>query len=278
MAAPAPKSGMARLNLLVLLFSLLTVSPAMAADAEAARSLANLYDVARLMDAAVLDLNMLLGEDQSPAYKARLDATMKSLEEAQKTSAASLGTAGVAGESAGAIGTHVAGFLKMLRENRKTTLETGAPENAVIDEMMLHRKEARKALDAVYQDLEKRAGLSGSTLSEARALALLLQQMSALYVETSAASSGVSQRTQDDSEATIDALARNFSARLAKLVAHARGEESAKLVHGIESKWRFIEKSMLNYRERTVPFLVDRYTQAIVTDLVKLAGALENGN
>lgn len=276
-AIPSLRRLARRLTAAGLLLTLAAAAPALAADAGAGKTLGTLYNLARQMDAAVLDLNMLLGEDQSPAYKTRLDATLKNLEEAQKAAAATLGSAGTSAEAADAIADNVAEFIKLMRENRKTTLATGMPEGAVVDQMMLHRKDARKALDAVYRDMEKKAGLADSPLSEARALALVLQQMSALYVETAAAAGGVSYRTQDDSEATIDSLARSFSARLGKLVAKARGEESAKLVSGIESKWRFIEKSMLNYRERTVPFLVDRYTQAIVTDLLKLADALERG-
>lgn len=278
MAAASPSTRRFGHLLAVFFFAVLT-SPTqtLAADANAGKTLGTLYNVARQMDAAVLDLNMLLGEDQSPAYKARLDATIKNLEEAQKAAAAALGSAGASAEAADAIADNITEFIKLMRENRKTTLATGMPEGAVVDQMMLHRKDARKALDTVYRNMEKKAGLADSPLSEARALALVLQQMSALYVEAAAAAGGVSYRTQDDSEATIDSLARSFSARLGKLVAKARGEESAKLVSGIESKWRFIEKSMLNYRERTVPFLVDRYTQAIVTDLLKLADALERG-
>lgn len=278
MAAASPSTRRLGCLLAALVLAVLTgPTQALAADANAGKTLGTLYNLARQMDAAVLDLNMLLGEDQSPAYKTRLDATLKNLEEAQKAAAAALGSAGTSAEAADGISDNVAEFIKLMRENRKTTLATGMPEGAVVDQMMLHRKDARKALDTVYRDMEKKAGLADSPLSEARALALVLQQMSALYVETAAAAGGVSYRTQDESEATIDSLARSFSARLGKLVAKARGEESAKLVSGIESKWRFIEKSMLNYRERTVPFLVDRYTQAIVTDLLKLADALERG-
>ena len=280
MAAATPSSGPLRRftrHVTAAVLLLTVTGAAMAADATAGKTLGVLYNVARQMDAAILDLNMLLGEDQSPAYKTRLDATLKNLEEAQKAAAAALGSAGTSAEAADAISDNVSEFIKLMRENRKTTLATGMPEGAVVDQMMLHRKDARKALDTVYRDMEKKAGLADSPLSEARALALVLQQMSALYVEPAAAAGGVSYRTPDESEATIDSLARSFSARLGKLVAKARGEESAKLVSGIESKWRFIEKSMLNYRERTVPFLVDRYTQAIVTDLLKLADALERG-
>jgi hypothetical protein len=153
-------------------------------------------------------------------------------------------------------------------------MQTGAPENAVVDEMMQHRKEARKILDQVYLDLEKRAGLTGSALSEARALALMLEQMSALYVENASAAY-VSNRSQDSQDMTIDQMANGFSKRLTALLAKAQDKEAAKLVRGIQSKWKFIERSMLNYQENSVPFLVDRYTQVIVADLVTLAGSLD---
>lgn len=275
---PVPR-GIARLAaILTFVTALFVPLVAPAADAGASKTLGELYTVALLMDGAVLDLNMLLGEDQGPAYKARLNATIENLESAQKTSSASLGTAGINAKTAADIENNVVAFIRLLRQNRDTTLKSGSPEGAVVDEMMQRRKDARKALDPVYADLEKKAGLSGSPLSEARDLALLLQQMAALYVESASAAGGVSQRTHDESDATIDSLARSFSTRLATLGTRAKGEESTKLMHGIESKWRFIEKSMINYHEKTVPFLVDRYTQAIVTDLVKLAEALEHGN
>lgn len=264
------------LAILVLLVAGLAPAGAAAADAAATSALTSLYQLARLMDAAVIDFNMLLGEEQSPAYKVRLDATIKDLELARKTAATALGEAAIPAASISALGNQADAFLRLLRDNRRTTLATGAPEGAVVDEMMLQRRETRKAIDAIYVGLEKRAGLSGSALSEARSLALLLQQMAALYIETAASAGGVAYRSQEE-EASIDMLARNFSDRLAKLAARAKGKESTQLLHGIESKWRFIEKSMLNYRERTVPFLVDRYTQAIVTDLVTLAEALERG-
>lgn len=240
-----------------------------------ADALADLYRVARLMDATVLDLNMLLGEERSPAYTARLDETIKQLEAAQAASTTSLAAAGIKPADSAGIAAAVSGFHTAAQANRKATLLSGTPEGAVLDEMMIKRKGARKALNPVYADLEKRAGLAGSPLSEARALALLLQQMSALYVETAASAGGISYRTLDSSEDTIDALARQFDKKLTALLQKARGEEAIKRVRGIEAKWRFIEKSMMNYREKTVPFLVDRYTQVIVGELMAVADLLQ---
>lgn len=263
--------------LVLLLTTLLLPGGAGAAAPAAAGALADLYEVARLMDAAVLDFNMLLGEDQSPTYKTRLDGTLLGLEQVQQQSPASLAAAGVPAASISSLDGNVSAFRRLMQDNRRSALASGAPEGALVDEMMQKRKEARDILDGLYTSLEKSAGLAGSPLSEARALALQLQQMSSLYVETAAAAGGVIYRSNETDTATIDGLARSFAERLTKLGTRASGKESAQLVHGIESKWRFIEKSMLNYRERTVPFLVDRYTQAIVTDLLKLADALERG-
>lgn len=256
-----------------LLLALPTVTTA--ADKAAGRPLGELYEVARLMDATVLDLNMLLGEEQSPVYKARLDETLKRLDTAQKASSQSLGEIGIAAESGKQITTNVNAFIRLARENGSATMKTGAPENAVVDEMMQHRKAARDTLDKVYQDLETRAALTGSPLSEARALALLLQQMSAVYVENASAAY-VSNRSQDSRDKTIDQMAKEFSRGLDGLLGKAKGDEASKLVRGIQSKWKFIERSMLNYQESTVPFLVDRYTQAIVADLMKLAQVLQS--
>lgn len=269
-----PLTGMLRIIGGMVLGILAVASPA-ASGEDPASTLGKLYDVARLTDATVLDLNMLLGEEKSPAYKQRLDETLKNLEAAQKASAAALASSGIRPAESAALAGSVAAFIKLAHANRDTTLKTGTPEGAVIDEMMLQRKEARKSLDPIYADLEKAAGVAGSPLSEARALALLLQQMSALYVESASSAGGVSYRTQDADEATIDALARNFDARVTKMLAKAKGDEAGKRVRSIEAKWRFIQKSMLNYREKTVPFLVDRYTQAIVADLMALAAVLE---
>jgi len=243
------------------------------ADTNLSRPVGELYEVALYMDAAVLDLNMLLGEEQSKAYSDRMDGTLKKLETAITASSASLPNNGVSGANTSELASNVNAFIKLARINRSATLSTGAPENAVVDEMMQRRRDARKVLDRIYVDLEKRAGFTGSALSEARALALLLEQMAATYVES--ASAAYVNPTQDSQDATIDQMAKGFSTRLAGLLGRAKGEEATKLGRSIQSKWKFIEHSMLNYQEKTVPFLVDRYAQAIVADLVTLARALD---
>lgn len=260
-------------HLFVLLTSLALAWATPAHAAREADALADLYRVARLMDATALDLNMLLGEEQSPTYKERLDETLEKLDAAQKASAASLAEAGIEAESTAAIAENLGAFTRLARVNRDTTMKAGAPEPAMVDEMMQRRKAVRDALDPMYREFEKRAGLVDSPLSEARALALLLQQMSASYVEN--ASAAYSVQRQISTEASIDQMAKDFGKRLSQLAARAKGDEATKRVRAIQSKWKFIERSMLNYQENTVPFLVDRYTQVIVVELMAVADLLQ---
>ncbi len=261
-------------TLLLPLLLLSSPAPAAANSATVSGALTNLSEVARLIDAAVLDFNMLMGEDQNPIYRVRLDGTVKSLEDANRNATAALTAAGTSSNSVGIMNKGVNDFLGLMRDNRRSLVSTGAPEGAVVDAMMQSRKATRKVATELYASLEKQAGLTGSPTSEARALALQLQQMSALYIETVAAAGGVAYRSQDDSDATVDALARSFEQRLSKLKGQAKSAESARIIGDIQTKWRFIEKSMLNYHEHTVPFLVDRYTQMIVADLLKLAESM----
>lgn len=79
-----------------------------AADTDFSQPLAELYEVALLMDAAVLDLNMLLGEEQSKAYSDRMQGTLAKLATAQKASTASLASSGISGHNTSNLASQIA--------------------------------------------------------------------------------------------------------------------------------------------------------------------------
>ena len=37
-------------------------------------------------------------------------------------------------------------------------------------------------------------------------------------------------------------------------------------------KWRYIEKSLQNYNQNSVPFLINKYSDRIIEDLEKVSG------
>ena len=47
---------------------------------------------------------------------------------------------------------------------------------------------------------------------------------------------------------------------------------------GVSTKWRYIEKSLINYNEKSVPFLVNKYSTSIVEGIEGIAGQYATGN
>lgn len=101
--------------------------------------------------------------------------------------------------------------------------------------------------------------------------AILMQQIAAEYVREAASfdsGSAVYDRAQELSE-PVDALTQAFSQRLEQLQ-HSTAESAdqrAKLEQ-VRVIWNYIEEPLLNYRERSLPFVISRYSEQIVTLLV----------
>jgi hypothetical protein len=70
----------------------------------------------------------------------------------------------------------------------------------------------------------------------------------------------------------IDAQSKAFAAGLHRLSQQpGQAAERQQLLQNIEQKWRYIEPSLLNYRENSVPSLVNRYSARIIAELHQLA-------
>ena len=101
--------------------------------------------------------------------------------------------------------------------------------------------------------------------------AILMQQIAAEYVREAASfdsGSAVYDRAQELSE-PVDVLAQTFSQRLAQLQ-HATAESAdqrAKLEQ-VRVIWNYIEQPLLDYRERSLPFVISRYSEQIVVLLI----------
>lgn len=66
----------------------------------------------------------------------------------------------------------------------------------------------------------------------------------------------------------IDELAGEFATQLASLEqAPQNTPEIRQALDGISTKWRYIEKSLKNYNENSVPFLINKYSDRIIDGL-----------
>lgn len=101
--------------------------------------------------------------------------------------------------------------------------------------------------------------------------AILMQQIAAEYVREAASfdsGSAVYDRAQELSE-PVDVLARTFSQRLAQLQqSTAESADQRAKLEQVGVIWNYIEQPLLNYRERSLPFVISRYSEQIVTLLV----------
>ena len=68
-------------------------------------------------------------------------------------------------------------------------------------------------------------------------------------------------------------LANDFEQTLNKLEqAPQNTAEIRQSLGAIKTKWRYIEKSLKNYNEKSVPFLVNKYSDRIIEGLEALSG------
>ncbi|VXB14765.1 conserved exported hypothetical protein [Pseudomonas sp. 8BK] len=101
--------------------------------------------------------------------------------------------------------------------------------------------------------------------------AVLMQQIAAEYVREAASfdsGSAVYDSVQDLHE-PVDVLAQTFSQGLEQLQ-QSTGENADQRgkLEQVRVIWNYIERPLLGYRERSLPFVISRYSEQIVTLLV----------
>ena len=71
-------------------------------------------------------------------------------------------------------------------------------------------------------------------------------------------------------ERSLDQMAVAFRTDLAKLKQQIDPNDSQNILRAIDSKWNFMERSIKNYNENTVPFLVTSYSERIIMNLEEI--------
>ncbi|WP_296131196.1 hypothetical protein [Pseudomonas sp. Ga0074129] len=152
-------------------------------------------------------------------------------------------------------------------------------------DVLLHNSQLRYdeidfyALDALSQSAHSLLQLNRQALDKLAAQpasadlrqAILMQQIAAEYVREAASfdsGSAVYDSAKDRYE-PVDVMAKSFSQRLQQLHKATSGssEQRSKLAQ-VQVIWNYIEPPLLDYRERSLPFVIDRYSEQIVALLV----------
>lgn len=153
----------------------------------------------------------------------------------------------------------------------------GFAEFAVMNAYMQSSAECEKALGTMQSRVVDSSGFKvNPTVQILRDQALLLQDMTTAYVELSNSQFGASYREDQEEEETIDAKAVRFSHALDKLLAAIPPTSPHRpKIELVRTNWGFMEKSFMKYSEKTVPFLIGKFSRETIQALGELATALE---
>ncbi|MFO6238107.1 hypothetical protein ACLBVY_31300, partial [Pseudomonas aeruginosa] len=123
----------------------------------------------------------------------------------------------------------------------------------------------------LYRSLQRENAATVPTLTEqSREQSLLMQDIALDYASRNA-SVGASFFGGGE-ERPLDDLASRFSVNLLKLQqAPQNDEEIARALRSVAIKWHYIEKSLRNYNQNSVPFLVNKNADRIIDGLEKVA-------
>jgi hypothetical protein len=104
----------------------------------------------------------------------------------------------------------------------------------------------------------------------AREQSLLMQGIAADYAARSA-SVGAS-FFADGEKQPLDKLSELFASNLSTMQNNPKNNsDTNKSLRAIQMKWRYIESSLKNYNEDSVPFVIDKYARSITKTLEQLA-------
>ncbi len=158
-------------------------------------------------------------------------------------------------------------FNNLMAANRKDIVTRGYPDMRLVNEM----GDACLALVNAADQLTTTGNVSDVTRI-ARALAFRMSDITSQY--TGRGTSNLGQVFVGYQEQTPKEMATEFEELLDQLDSKIP-EEDALRVDAIRHKWEFLSRSISNYNENSVPFLVVNYNDSIVEALHQLAAAYE---
>lgn len=123
----------------------------------------------------------------------------------------------------------------------------------------------------LYNKMQQESGYSVPPLTQrSREQSLLMQ---AIAVDYASRSASVGATFMGGGEARpIEELVSEFASKMAALEKEPKNSPQLKQSwSGVSTKWRYIEKSLINYNENSVPFLVNKYSDTIIQGIEQIS-------
>lgn len=170
---------------------------------------------------------------------------------------------------------------KQYLQNLNTALASikngGFAAFSVIDAYLNAHDAIQTTLEESYQAINSASGYSvPARVADLRQLTLLMQRMYTKYIEVSSSQFGYTPRSGQENAETIDELAARFSRDLESLkTAVPVNSPYAPRINDVQTTWLFLEKSFVNYNEKSVPFLITKFGNQIIEQLSAIAEEME---
>lgn len=256
-----------------LLFALCVATLSALAQADAGQAWREAYQCALRQHEMLTDYHLHASDPKDRQQLASLQRSRQSAADCSRSVAESLSALGLARFSSD-ISNHQRQIARTLSYNLETIARKGVPENAVVAEMVQHELDMVASLNGAANELAASgAAKPAAEAKQARDLALLMEYANLRYIERT-----TQLYPRDDSaEPTIDELATSFGKGLATLRAAKKlNDAQRKKLDSVLTKYRFINGSLVNYNDKTVPFTVNRHAHSIVALLGELADELDS--
>lgn len=161
--------------------------------------------------------------------------------------------------------------LKVLADTLKTQ---GYTDLQPVADLANHNQQLMALSAELYSKIQQESGRTVSSLTQlSREQSLLMQSIAVDYASRSASVGGSFISSGGENSKSIDELANDFVQVMDKLEqAPQNTAETRQSLGAIKTKWRYIEKSLKNYNEKSVPFLVNKYSDRIIEGLEALSG------
>lgn len=166
-------------------------------------------------------------------------------------------------------------FKNLVRLNINDVRQNGYPDLRLVSEMADQAAVLNTRATELYNlALESSQISSNDQVEAARRASVTMAQMMAKYsVRSNMSVSQTFQGTSDDTP--LDQKAQEFENLLSQLSTGSNSGPLKATLDEINSKWRFIKSSYINYNENNVSFVIDRYSKGILEDLATTIDLLQ---
>jgi hypothetical protein len=258
------KTLLALKSLLLIALTLFTLQ----AFATPQQLLTNVHKLRLLSSESLTNFYMYSGLDADSKYGKKIINNLEEFEKTLDATRALPATDGIL-DSINTVTSSWTDFNELIRVNYNDMETQGFPNVRLVDEMGKLNSTLLKSLSKAYQDAQVSTGTTPPAVVEtARTLAITMEEITSQYAARG--TSNLGQVFIGSYERSLDEMAVAFRTDLVNLKEQVDPKNSQRILRAIDSKWNFMERSIKNYNENTVPFLVTSYSERIIMNLEEI--------